>query len=569
MLDWEENIFLGLKAVYHRVRVRPAQRRREAVRATLKERRGRLLLLGQMIAGRPLALFETDNRVLCGDGRLFLPREFSRATTTEANAAFYDLKTIVGALAVRERWHRRSETSLADLIAGCATEFPGLPALVQTLAIELPEGLWTELGRPQSEKPATAEKLATLELASVTDENEAATVVTEIEGKGQSEVEVTVAPDGDGPGAETPIHTFEKAETLEEANGLSRKTDDEDELEDHAEAMEELDMRTVQRSTERPRSIYRSDLILDGLTMEVKDTAPGVGLPYPEWDYQRRDYRQDWCFIQPEKLTGTDPAWATTIGHKHRVLIHRLKRQFAAVVSDWQRLRRQPAGAEFDLDAVVEAEVERRTGHTPPEALYLDRQRALHDISALILLDQSYSTDAWLENARVMDTITSTLFCAGEVLTDYISSFAVASFSSHTRRSCRFSTVKDFHEPWVAARSRFGTLEPSGYTRIGPALRHAQELLDREPAQRKIVILITDGRPCDYDRYEGTYGLHDVKKAIETGAQHGIATHAFAIEKQASEFFPLMFTQRRFDIISRPERLTGALCQLFARMIAS
>jgi nitric oxide reductase NorD protein len=213
--------------------------------------------------------------------------------------------------------------------------------------------------------------------------------------------------------------------------------------------------------------------------------------------------------------------------------------------------------------------VERRTGHTPPEALYLDRQRDLHDIAALILLDESFSTDAWLDNARVLDTITSTLFCAGEVLTDYLASFAVASFSSNTRRSCRFATIKDFHETWPAARARFGTLGPCGYTRIGPALRHAQELLSHEPAQRKVIILITDGRPCDYDRYEGNYGLHDVKKAIETGAQHGITTHAFAIEKQASEFFPQMFPRRSFDIIPRPERLTGALCQLFARLIAS
>lgn len=569
MLDWEENIFLGLKAVYHRVRVRPAQRRREAVRATLKERRGRLLYLGHMLAGRPLALFETDNPVLCGDGRLFLPREFSRAGTAEANAAFYDLKTIAGALALREAWHRRPEAAMADLLAGCGAELPGLSALVAALEAALPTGLWTELGRPQAEKNAAMEKRAALEPGAGEKRDGAEAVVTEIEGKGQSEVEVTLAPDGDGPGAETPIHTFEKAETLEEANGLSRKTDDEDELEDHAEALEELDMRTVQRSTERPRSIYRSDLILDGLTLEVKDPAPGVGLPYPEWDFQRREYRRDWCTIQPEKLTVADPAWAKMMEGKHRVLIQRLRRQFAAVVSDWQRLRRQPAGAEFDLDAVVEAEVERRTGHTPPEALYLDRKRDLHDIAALILVDQSYSTDAWLDNARVMDTITGTLFCAGEVLADTISSFAVASFSSHTRRECRFSLVKDFHEPWAVARSRFGALEPSGYTRIGPALRHAQELLEREAAQRKIVILITDGRPCDYDRYEGTYGLHDVKKAIETGAQHGIATHAFAIEKQASEVFPLMFTQHRFDIISRPERLTGALCQLFARLIAS
>ncbi len=567
MLDWEENIFLGLKAVYERVRVRPEQRRRAAVRATFKAGRGRLLLLGRMIAGGPVTLFETDNRVLCGGGRIFLPREFSRAASPEANAAFYDVKTIIGALAIRDRWHARPE-SLAALVAAVAPELPGLAPLVQGLAGALPVDLWTELGRPQADGPGELPG-SELKLVSRAGESPPSSVVTEIEGKGQSEVEVSVAPEEDGDGADLPMHTFEKAETLEEANGLSRKTDDEDELEEHAEAMEELDLRHVQRSAERPRSIYRSDLILDGLALEVKDPAPGSGLPYPEWDYRRREYRNDWCFVQPARLATADPAWARAMEHKHRVLIQRLRRQFAAVVSEWQRVRRQPAGPEFDLDAVVEAEVERRTGHTPPEALYLDRRRDLHDIAALVLIDQSFSTDAWLDNARVLDTITGTLFCAGEVLSEYIASFAVAAFSSNTRRSCRFAMVKDFHEPWAGARGRFGTLEPHGYTRMGPALRHAQELLEREPAQRKLVILITDGRPCDYDRYEGAYGIHDVKKAIETGAQHGIATHAFAIEKQASEFFPQMFSGHRFDIIPRPERLTGALCQLFARMIAT
>jgi hypothetical protein len=37
--------------------------------------------------------------------------------------------------------------------------------------------------------------------------------------------------------SEMPIHTFEKAETLEEYSGLNRKNDDEDELEEHAEAL--------------------------------------------------------------------------------------------------------------------------------------------------------------------------------------------------------------------------------------------------------------------------------------------------------------------------------------------
>ncbi len=32
-----------------------------------------------------------------------------------------------------------------------------------------------------------------------------------------------------------------------------------------------------------------------------------------------------------------------------------------------------------------------------------------------------------------------------------------------------------------------------------------------ENAERKMIILFTDDRPCDYDRYEGTYGVKDIK----------------------------------------------------------
>lgn len=562
MLDWEEKVFLGLKAVYHRLKVRPRQRQREAVRATLREQRAALLLLAQMVAGRPLSIFETDQPALGNGDRIFLPREFAAAPDAEGNAAFYLVKSVLAGLAMRRGQEGASPESLAQ---SCQGEFPELAERIAELANHLPQGLWPLLA-PLQQNAGTSEAAADA-LEDKRPEDSAGTV-TEIEGKSQANVEVTLKPDDDGHGADLPIHTFEKVETLDEANGLSRKTDDEDELEDHAEALDQLDMRQLWRSAERPRSIYRSDLILDGLSLEVKEAGRPAGQPYPEWDWKRREYRSDWCFVQPEQLTGGDPAWASAAQTRHRGLVARLRREFAAIVSEWQKLHRQPAGSEFDIDAVIHSEVQRRTGHTPSEAIYLDRRRDLHDVAALILMDQSYSTDSWIDNRRVLDTITSTLFCTGEVLSEFVDCFAVAAFSSHTRNACSFATIKDFDDPWTTARSRFGSLEARGYTRIGPALRHAQELLTHQPARRKLIILITDGRPCDYDRYEGEYGIHDVKKAIETGTQHGITTHAFAIEKQAAEYFPRMFTRGKFDIIPRPEALTRKLCALFARTLA-
>lgn len=558
MLDWEEHAFVGLRALYRRVFTRPAERQRAAVRATLVERRQTLLLLAQMIAGKSLAIFETDDRQLCAEDRIFLPSEWSLATTREGNAALYTLKSVIAALALRQDC-----ASLPELVKRCGEELPHLAELIADTQAGLPEDLWQVLGVPARKSSAqSASAVLPAEPSS-----EPAEAATEITGRGQADVEVLPVESLDDPGAEMPEHVFEKVESIEEYQGTPRKTDDDDALADHEEALRELKMRQLLRTPERPHSIYRSDVILDGFGLEVGSDSRSAGIPYPEWDYRRGSYRADWCHVLESRTSRGDAAWSQRTATRHRATIQRLRRQLATLRSDFLRVRRQPAGPDFDLDAVVHAEVLRRTGGTPNELLYTDVRRDLHDIAALVLLDQSYSTDAYLDNQRVLDVITETIFCVGEVLGDAIEKFAVAGFSSNTRRSCRFTLLKDFADPWRTTRDRLGTLEPCGYTRIGPALRHAQELLAREQARQKIILLITDGRPCDYDRYEGIYGIKDVKKAIETGRQNGIQTHAFAVEKQAAEYFPAMFTQHSYDIVATPSRLTETMCSLFARLL--
>ncbi len=565
MLDWEENVFLGLKAVYKRVFVNPKKEQQKQVRQCLSDQRSKLLFLAQMIAGKSLSLFETDNKVLYAGDRIFLPVECFVGKTKEINNQLYELKTIVAALSIREQWYR-DEVELAAALQDFIFEFPALNKRIQETDIALGDdtSIWDVFGALPLRSEVVETTISTgLEIG----ELDASEITTEIEGKGQVDVEVIAESEDDGEGADLAIHTFEKAETLEEQTGLSRKSDDEDELESHEEALEEVDMRQVVRSQERPLSIYRSDLILDGFNFDVKDNKSVPGIPYPEWNYKKRSYLPDWCFLNEVLDHRRNPDWVVKTEAKQAALVRQLKQQFASLTSEWLKLKRQANGNEFDLDAVVDSQVELRSGHTPSERIYTDQQRELHDISALLLLDLSYSTDAWLNDARVLDTILETVYCVGEVLDDYIESFAVAGFSSNTRRSCRFDLLKDFHEPWKDAKESLGTAKPEGYTRIGPALRHSQELLLNESAQRKIVILVTDGRPCDYDRYEGYYGIQDVKKAIETGKLNGISTHAFAIEKQAAESFPQMFNGHHFDVVSSPDKLTQTMCGLFARLI--
>lgn len=566
ILEWEENVFLGIKALYRRLVERPRDRQRAALRARLDPLRQELFLLARMIAGRPVPIVETPHAALCDESHLFLPNEFTAASSVAANEALYRLKTLLGALALRPGGLPEKNQPISAQIDAWTREFPALPEWIAAVQ-PLPD-LWSLLGEPVPggrEDPAASEQRDPL---APPDDDTPPDDLTEIEGRGQIGVKALDDP-GDQPAeSEMPIHTFEKAETLEEYTGLDRKTDDEDELEDHEEALRALDMTQVLRSRERPRSIYRADIVMDSLALDSADPiGPHGGIPYPEWDHKQRRHKDQWCRVHSRPATeAPDPHWAAETARKHRATILDLRKKIAALATQARRAKHQPHGPELDIDAVIRARIDSRAGQPPDERLYIQRRRRLHDVAALILMDRSYSTDAWIDDARVLDTIRETLFCAGEVLDEFVESFAVAGFSSHTRRQCDFDVVKDFHEPWRVARARLGGLEARGYTRIGPALRHAQELLDRQPAERKIILLLTDGRPCDYDRYEGEYGIRDVRKAIETGALHGIRTHAFAIEKRAREQFPRMFRRQDYDVVPDPRALVAALCGVFARL---
>ena len=427
--------------------------------------------------------------------------------------------------------------------------------------------LWTWLGCIEVD---TAEEAADRALSEESDltPDQWSQDVTEIEGKGQYGVE-ELEELGCLDGEDLPIHTFEKAETLEEYDGLNRKVDGDDELEDHQEALDKLDMKHVLRSAERPGSIYRSDVILDsGDWLSLSEEA-GEGVPYHEWDYKKRRFRKDWCFVRQGRTKDGLPEWIEEAERRTRAVTRRLKRHLAVLANERMQSKRQPQGDEWDLDAVVDGLVQLRTGSTPSERLYIERRRSLPDVALLVLMDTSYSTDAYIENHRALNVIRDSVFSIGETLEGYVSDFAVAGFASNTRRACSYSLIKDFDETWQKGKLRLGGIEPNGYTRIGPALRHGLKTLETVEASRKAILLLTDGRPCDYDQYEGTYGIKDVHKCIEEARMQGVSTHAFAIEKKASETFPMMFPGGHFHILPHPEELPEAMLKVFEKMIVS
>jgi nitric oxide reductase NorD protein len=367
------------------------------------------------------------------------------------------------------------------------------------------------------------------------------------------------------------MHTFDKLETAEEFQGVTRTPDGTDELARHAEALKALDLRQVVRSPTRTQSIYQADLQLDGDMGDLEDAtpAPAVAYVYDEWDGKARQYKRRWCTVYVRRAPAPTPpaaAAAAAILRQHTRTIRDLRLVLEKMRSTRVQRNRQPEGAEVDLDAVVDRYATARSGHPPDDRLYLARRRQTRDLATLLLVDLSASTDAWIQGRRVLDIATTSVLVLGEVLAHWHERVSIAGFYSHTRRDCRFVLLKHFDEPWQRCRGALVSLEPTGYTRIGPALRHSLALLARQQAARKLLLLISDGKPTDYDRYEGRYGMADVRQAIREAHQARVHTYALAVDVRAKHYLPQMFGSGNFQILPHPAHLVRSLVAIYGRL---
>src|SRR5207244_5249450 len=77
-----------------------------------------------------------------------------------------------------------------------------------------------------------------------------------------------------------------------------------------------------------------------------------------------------------------------------------------------------------------------------------------------------------------------------------------------------FFVVKEFTERYDArVQGRIAAIKPHRSTRMGPAIRHAMRKFAQQEARVKLLLLLSDGYPQDYDygkdRKSKEYGIQD------------------------------------------------------------
>ena len=297
-----------------------------------------------------------------------------------------------------------------------------------------------------------------------------------------------------------------------------------------------------------------------------EDMLLGDGVPADEWDYRKRILLPGHCLVQEfiGRSSGGEPLPARL--RKHAM---RLRHQFASLVPQRQWLRGQPDGAEPDLDAYVRLHTDRLAGSLDREQnLYLDQRNRERDLSCMVLADLSLSTEARVSPAQcVIDVIRDSLMLFSEALTATGDRFGLYGFSSQTRAQVRFHRLKEFNTPWDDdARGRVAGLKPGFYTRIGPALRHATRILERQDTSLRVLLILTDGKPHDIDYYEERYGIEDTRMAVIEARKKRIKPFCITIDREGSNYLPHLFGVNGYTVLRRPEDLTARLPLLYAQL---
>ena len=338
---------------------------------------------------------------------------------------------------------------------------------------------------------------------------------------------------------------------------------DDDEDPNARNVANDLDQLSLTRDGETSVSRVRFDL---DLPSAAEDDAPvGPGIPLPEWDYRKSLLLADHCRLQP--MIAHDAGHAP-LPAELAATAKKLRGQFAALAPQRRWLKAQPDGPELDVDSCVRNHADRASGHTPESGGYLAQARCERDLACLLLADLSMSTDAWISDThRIVDVIRDSLLLFSEALSATGDRFGIYGFSSLRRQNIRFHLLKDFNGRYdAAARARILAIKPGFYTRMGAALRQATAILGEQPASRRLLLIITDGKPNDLDLYDSRYGIEDTRMAVHEARRLGLTPFCVTIDREAGAYLPYLFGPAGFCVIRKPEELPRRLPLLYAQL---
>lgn len=361
------------------------------------------------------------------------------------------------------------------------------------------------------------------------------------------------------------LHRFETIKTWAEIFNLGRKVEDDD-PDNARKAADDQDELGLGDTEAKPSTRIAFDLDLS--PQELDRVALGEGTLLPEWDWRRNQYLPDHVRVLCGAARQPQEGEFQEISPVQARLVARVRRQFEGLVPRHSLQSGEDAGSELDLEAVLRMTADRRAGVINDGRIFRALRPMSRDLAVLTLADVSRSTEGIAEERSIIDIAKETLLAMAHGLAATGDAHAISTFSSVRRSRVFYDRVKGFSEPMDAAvTARICALRPGHYTRLGAAIRQAAKELRAQGALRRLLLVVTDGKPNDIDHYEGRFGIEDTRRAVLEARMSGLAVFAITIDRRAEAYVPYIFGRNGFHIVSHPSRLAEALPGIYRHLV--
>jgi nitric oxide reductase activation protein len=295
------------------------------------------------------------------------------------------------------------------------------------------------------------------------------------------------------------------------------------------------------------------------------------GVPYPEWDYRESRYKRNWSWVQEKRLSESNMAETGRLMKQYSNALKRLKKAIQSQKPTRMAPQlRQLDGDDMDLNAVVSYVAEKQAGRSPKADIYKRREMRQREIAVTLLADMSTSIMQHLPEGggRLVDRVRAGVLLFAESMEEVGDSYSIAGFCSKYRDNVSYYTIKDFEEPLSQEiRSTIGGMSGRLATRMGAAIRHATANFQGIESRRRLLLILSDGRPEDYDDGGDRRYLHeDTRMAVKEAVAKGVHPFCITVDTMANQYLPQIFGQGHYLVLDHINSLPNKLPEIYFRL---
>ncbi|MDB5903197.1 MAG: von Willebrand factor type [Betaproteobacteria bacterium] len=295
------------------------------------------------------------------------------------------------------------------------------------------------------------------------------------------------------------------------------------------------------------------------------------GVPYPEWDYREARYKRNWSWVQEKRLAESNMAETNRLMNQYSNALKRLKKAIQSQKPTRMAPKlRQFDGDDMDLNAVVSYVAEKRAGRSPKADIYRRREMRQREVAVTLLADMSTSIMQHLPEGggRLVDRVRAGVLLFAESMEEVGDSYSIAGFCSKYRDNVSYYNIKGFDEPLSQdVRSQIGGMSGRLATRMGAAIRHATASFEGIESRRRLLLILSDGRPEDYDDGGDRRYLHeDTRMAVKEAVSKGVHPFCITVDTMANQYLPQIFGTGHYLVLDHINSLPNKLPEIYFRL---